>query len=128
MEEHGVFEPLDTIANPLGLWQFYCTDPQHSNVISSLKSAAGTRRVKHLLEKAKDLGQPFTIIVFEGSNVMPLGFLQELHLWMTLLCIPIFTPDEAKLEQKTRISCCPICMDIMKNDIMFLNHIVICHY
>ena len=80
MEECRVFKPLDTIANPLGLCQFYRTDPLHSNVITGLKSAAGACRIKHLLEKAKDLRQPFTTIVFEGGNVMLLGLLQELHL------------------------------------------------
>ena len=128
MEEHGVFKPLDTMANPLGLCWFYHTDSSHSNVITSPKSAAGAQRIKHLLEKAKDLGRPFTIVVFEGSNVTPLGLLQELHSWLTLSCIPIFTPDKAKLGQKTRISCCSIHAYIVKNDSAFLNHIVICHY
>ena len=128
MEECGVFKPLDTIVNPLHLCQFYCTDPLHTNIITGPKSAAGACKIKHLLEKVKDLGQPFTIIVFEGSNVTPLGLLQELHLQLTLSHIPIFTPDKAKLGQKMRISCCPICTFIMKNDSAFLNHIVICHY
>ena len=79
MEEHGVFKPLDTIANPLGLCRLYWTDPQQSNIITSPKSAAGARRIKRLLEMVKDLGQPLTIIVFKGGNVTPLGLLQELH-------------------------------------------------
>ena len=33
MEECGVFKPLDTIVNPLGLCSFYWTDPQKSNVV-----------------------------------------------------------------------------------------------
>ena len=97
-------------------------------VISSPKSAAGIHRGKRLLEKAKDLGQSFVIIVFEGGNVTLLGLLQELHLWLTLSHIPIFTPEEAKVGQKTRISYCPICAYIVKNDSAFINHIVICHY
>ena len=128
VEECWVFKPLDTITNPLGLCCFYCTKPPYSNVTTGSKSAASTCRIKHLLEKAKDLGQPFTIVVFEGGNVTPLGLLQELHSQLTLSCIPIFTPDEAKLGQKTRKSCCPICTYIVKNDSTFLNHIVICHY
>ena len=32
MEEHRVFKPLDTIANPLGLCRFYRMDPKKSNV------------------------------------------------------------------------------------------------
>ena len=79
MEECGVFKPLDTTANPLGLCWFYCTDPPQSNIIGGLKSAAGACRIKHLLEKAKDLGQPFTIVVFEGGNVTLLELLQELY-------------------------------------------------
>ena len=79
MEERGVFKPLDTIMNPLGLCQFYHTDPVHSNIITSPKSAASTCKIKHLLEKVRDIGQPFTIIIFEGSNITPLGLLQELH-------------------------------------------------
>ena len=42
--------------------------------------------------------------------------------------IPIHTLEEVKLGQKNRVSCCPICMYIVKNDNVFLNHIVICHY
>ena len=80
MEECGVFKPLDTIANPLGLCRFYQTDPQKSNVVTGPKSAAGTHRIKCLLELAKELGWPLTIVVFEGGTVTPLGLLQELHL------------------------------------------------
>ena len=128
MEECGVFKPLDTIVNPLGLCTFYQTDPQQSNDITSAKSAAGTHRIKRLLELAKDLGQPLTIVVFKGGNITPLGLLQELHSRLTLLCIPIHTLEEVKLGQKNRVSCYPICAYIVKNDNMFLNHIVICHY
>ena len=80
MKEHGVFKPLDTIANPLGLCRFYWTNPQKSNVITGLKSAASTCRIKDLSEMAKDLRWPLMIVVFEGSNMTPLGLLQELHL------------------------------------------------
>ena len=85
MEERGVFKPLDTIANPLGLWRFYRTDPQKSNVITGPKSAASVRRIKCLLELAKELGWPLTIMVFEGGMVTPLGLLQELHLHLTVM-------------------------------------------
>ena len=128
MEERGVFKPLDTIVNPLGLCRFYHTDPQQSNIITSPKSAAGTCRIKHLLERAKVLGRPLTIVVFEGGNVTLLGLLQELHSQLTLSRIPMHILEEAKLGQKNRVSCCPICVYIVKNDNAFLNHIVICHY
>ena len=50
MEEHGVFKPLDTIANPMGLCHFYRTEPSYSNVITGPKSAAGVCRLKCLLD------------------------------------------------------------------------------
>ena len=61
MEECGVFKPLDTMANPLGLCQFYCTNPETLKSISPPKSLASIHRVKHLLEKAKGHGQPYII-------------------------------------------------------------------
>ena len=127
-EERRVFKPLDTIANPLGLCRLYQTDPQKSNVVTDPKSAAGTHRIKHLLELAKELGQPLTIMVFEGGMVILLGLLQELHSCLTLSCILIHTPEEVKMGQKNRVSCCPNCTYIVKNDYVFLNHIIICHY
>ena len=128
MEECGVFKPLDTIANPLGICRFYQTDPQKSNIIMGLKSAASTHRIKCLLELAKELGRPLTIMVFEGGTVTPLGLLQELHLHLTLLCILIHMPEEVKMGQKNCVSCYPICAYVLKNDYAFLNHIIVGHY
>ena len=88
----------------------------------------GTCRIKYLLELAKELGQPLTIMVFKGGMVTPLGLLQELQSRLTLACIPIHTLEEVKMGQKNRVSCCPICAYVVKNDYMFLNHIIICHY
>ena len=123
-----MFKPLDTIANPLGLCRFYWTDPQKSNVITGLKSMASTRKNKHMLKLAKELGQPLTIMVFEGGTVTPLGLLQELHSRLTLLCIAIHTLEEVKVGQKNRMSCYPICTYVVKDDYWFLNHIIIRHY
>ena len=128
MEERGVFKPLDSIANPKGLCQFYRTDPEKSNVIMGLKSAASTCSIKRLLDLAKELGHPLTIVVFEGGTVTLLGLLQELHLHLTLSCIPIHTPQEAKIGQNNCVSCCPICVYVIKNDNAFLNHVIIGHY
>ena len=128
MEECRVFKPLDTMANPLGLCRFYCTNPETLKSISAPKSPASICLVKHLLEKAKGHGWPYIIVIFEGGNMTMLRLLQELHLQFTLSCIPIFTSDEAKQGQKTHVLCFPICTYIMKNDSAFLNHIVISHY
>ena len=128
MEEHRVFKPLDTMANLIGLCWFYCADPETVKSISAPKPLASADKVKRLLEKAKVQGQPYIIVIFEGGNMTLLELLQELHLWYTLSCIPIFTADEAKQGQKPHVSCCPICAYLIKNDSTFLNHIVIAHY
>ena len=88
MEEHRAFKPLDTTANPLGLCQFYHTNPETAKSVPAPKPLATTHKVKCLLEKAKGQGQPYIIIIFEGGNVTLLGLLQELHLQYTLSCIP----------------------------------------
>ena len=123
-----MFKPLDTIANPLGLCRFYRTDLKKSNVITGPKSVASICKIQCLLELAKELGQPLTIVVFEGGMVTPLGLLQELHSHLTLSHIAISMPEEVKVGPKNCMSCCPICAYIVKNDYLFLNHIIIGHY
>ena len=44
MEEHGVFKPLDTMANPLGLCHFYCTNPETAKSLPALKPPATTHK------------------------------------------------------------------------------------
>ena len=128
MEERGVFKPLYTIANTLGLCRFYQTDPKKSNVITGLKSTASTCKIKCLLKLAKELGWLLTVVVFEGGTVTPLGLLQELHSRSTLSSITIHMPEEVKVGPKNCVSCCPICVYVVKNDYLFLNHIIIGHY
>ena len=40
----------------------------------------------------------------------------------------IHMPEEVKVGPKNHMSCCPICMYVVKNDYSFLNHIIIGHY
>ena len=124
----GTFKPLDTTANLLGLCQFYHTNPESAKSVPALKPPATTHKVKCLLEKARGKGQPYIIVMFEGGNVTPLGLLQELHSHYTLSHIPIFTAEEVKWGQKPHIFCCPIHAYVVKNDSVFLNHIMIRHY
>ena len=55
---------------------------------------------------------------------MPLGLLQELHSWHTLVRIPIFWPDETKDGHRPWVSCCPFCTYTIQNDPAYLNHIL----
>ena len=61
-------------------------------------------------------------MVFEGGMVAPLGLLQELHSHLTLSHILIHTPEEVKMGQKNRVSCCPICMYVIKKRLHVPHH------
>ena len=128
---YGIVWGVQTLGQhsiPKDLCWFYWTNPEKSNVITGLKSAASIHSIKHLLDLAKELGHPLTTMVFEGGIVTPLGLLQELHLHLTLLHIPIHMPEEVKMGENNRIPCCPICAYVIKNNNTFLNHIIIGHY
>ena len=128
MEEHGVFKPAEAISNPMGLCRFYQMSPKKSNVLTGPKSADCAHRIQGMVEIAKRVRQHFTIVIFEGESVSPICLLQELYSCLTLSRIMIHTPDEAKVGVMNCIYCCPIYMYMVKNNLVFLNHIVVGHY
>ena len=128
MEERGVFKPLETIDNPMGLCRFYRTSSKKSNVLNGPKSTDSAHKIHDMIKLAKGVGWPLTVVGFEGETVTPLGLLQELHSCLTLSCIAIHTPEEVKVGPKNHMSCCPICTYMVKNDYSFLNHIIVGHY
>ena len=92
------------------------------------KPPAMAEHVKSLLTLTKMQRWPYIIIVFQGGPVTALGLLQELHMWSTLACIPIYRSDETKDGHKPRMLCCPFCVYTVQNDPAYLNHIVGMHY
>ena len=128
MEECGVFKPVEAINNPMGLCRFYQTSSKKSNVLTGPKSADCARKIHDMIKLTKGVRRPLTVIVLEGEMVTPLGLLQELHLHLTLFCITIHTLEEVKVGPKNHMSCCPICVYVVKNDYSFLNHIIVGHY
>ena len=97
MEEHGVFQPAESINNPRGLCRFYQTSPRKANVLVGPMSAESAHRIHCLIEIAKRLGQQLTVVVFEGESVSPWCLLGELHSRLALSRFAIHTPDEAKI-------------------------------
>ena len=128
MEEHGLFKSAEAINNPMGLCWFYQTSPKKSNVLTGPKLANCACKIQGMVEIAKRVGRLLTVIVFKGELVTPMCLLQELHLRLTLSRIAIHTPEEAKVGVKNRMYCCPICVYMVKNDLVFLNHIIVGHY
>ena len=128
MEERGVFKPLPSTTNPLGLCRFYPADPMIVSTLTPPKLPAKADHIKSLLILAKTQPRPYIIVVFKGGAITPLGLLQELHTRSALARIPIYRPDETKDGHKPRISCCPFCAYTVQNDPAYLNHIVGMHY
>ena len=128
MKECGVFKPLQSMTNPLGLCRFYCVDSVNMSMFAPLKQLATTEHVKSLLLLAEMQWRPYIIVVFQGGTVTPLGLLQELHMQSALAHIPIYRSDETKDGHKPHVSCCPFCAYTIQNDLAYLNYIVGTHY
>ena len=128
MKEHGVFQPLPSTTNPLGLCCFYPMDPVSMSMLAPPKSPTMAEHLKGLLLLAKMQCQPYIIVVFQDGPMTPLGLLQELHMWNALARIPIFWSDETKDRHRPCVSCCPFCAYTIQNNPAYLNHIVGMHY
>ena len=128
MKEHGVFQPLPSMMNSLGLCRFYPTDPSSLSMLAPPKPPTTVGHLKNLLVLAKSQHWLYIIVVFEGGPIMPLGLLQELHMCHVLACIPIFRSEETKDGHKPRVLCCPFCAYTIQNDLAYLNHIINAHY
>ena len=76
------------MANPLGLCRFYRANPKTVKSVPALKSLATACKVKCLLEKARDHGRPYIIVIFEGGNMTPLGLLQEASFMVHFVTYP----------------------------------------
>ena len=112
----------------MGLCQFYRMNLKKSDVLTGLKLADCAHKIQGMVEMAKSVGRLLTVIVFEGESVTPMCLLQELHLHLPLSSIVIHTPEEAKVGMKNHVYCCPICVYVVKNDLVFLNYIIVGHY
>ena len=128
IEERGVFKPLPSMTNPLGLCRFYPADPTIVSTLTPPKPPAKVDDIKSLLLLAKTQPWPYIIIVFKGGAITLLGLLQELYTRSALARIPIYRPDETKDGHKPRVSCCPFCAYTVQNDPAYLNNIVGTHY
>ena len=128
MEERGVFKPMESINNPMGLCWFYQMSPRKANVLVGPKLAECACRIHCLIEIAKRLGWQLMVVVFEGESVSPWCLLSELHSHLALSQFTIHTPDKAKIGIRNCVYCCPICAYVIKNNTTLLDHIIVGHY
>ena len=127
-KECGVFQPLPSMMNPLGLCHFYPTDPSSLSMLMPPKSPTSVDYLNNLLVLAKSQCWLYIIVVFEGGCITPLELLQELHSEHVLAHIPIFLPEKTKDGHKLWVLCCPFCAYTIQNDLAYLNHIINTHY
>ena len=128
MKECGVFKPLQSTTNALGLCHFYRMDSANVSMLPPPKQPATMDHVKSLLFLTNMLQRSYIIVVFQGGTVTPLGLLQELHTHSALARIPIYRSEETKDGHKPHMLCCPFCTYTIQNDPAYLNHIVCTHY
>ena len=128
MKDHGVFQPLPSMMNPLGLCCFYPVDPSSLSTLTPPKPPTTVDHLHNLLVLTKSQGWLYIIVVFQGGPVTPLGLLQELHSWHALAHIPIFLPDETKDGHRLQVWFCPFCAYTIQNDLAYLNHIISTNY
>ena len=73
MEERGVFKPLPSTTNPLGLCHFYPVDPMIVSMLTPPKPPAKADHIKGLLLLAKTQPRPYIIVVFKGGSHYSVG-------------------------------------------------------
>ena len=74
MKECGVFQPLLSTTNPLGLCCFYLTDSTSLSTLVPPKGPATMGHINNLLVLVKSRHRPYIIVVFKGGHVAPLGY------------------------------------------------------
>ena len=67
MKECGVFQPLPSTTNSLGLCHFYPADPSSLSTLMPPKSPTTVDHLNNLLVFMKSWGWPYIIVVFEGG-------------------------------------------------------------
>ena len=80
-------------------------------------------QIRDLLKSACTIGQPYLILAHSMDSVMAVSLLRELH---TAACLWWLQFD---LQDKSvKLSFCPFCAYVGRNDLSYLNHIIIAHY
>ena len=97
MEDRGLFKPLASTTNPLGLCRFYPADPTITSTCFQLRSHLLRRTMSRVCSFSRRCGLGlYIIVVFQGGTITALGLLQELHTQSALARIPIYWPEETK--------------------------------
>ena len=80
-------------------------------------------QVRDLLKSAHSIGRPYLILAHSTDSVTAISMLRELH---TAMCLPRL---QVNLRDKSvKLSFCPFCAYMGRNDLSYLNYIIIAHY
>ena len=81
------------------------------------------RQIRDLLKSACAIGQPYLILVHSADSVTATSMLRELHTVTCLQCLQVDLRDKS-----VNLLFCPFCTYVGRNDLSYLNHIIIVHY
>ena len=80
-------------------------------------------QIRDLLKSAHSIGQPYMILAHSADSVTAVSMLRELHTTACLQCLQVDLQDKS-----VKLSFCPFCTYIGRNDLSYLNHVIIAHY
>ena len=80
-------------------------------------------QIRDLLKSACAINQPYLVLVHSADSVTAVSMLRELHTTACLRCLQVNLRDKS-----VKLSFCPICAYAGRNDLSYLNHIIIMHY
>ena len=80
-------------------------------------------QIQDLLKSAHAIGRPYLILVHSADSVMAVSLLREL---LTTVCLRRLQVD--LWDKLVKLSFCPFCAYAERNDLSYLNHIIIVHY
>ena len=81
------------------------------------------RQIRDLLKLARTIGRPYLTLAHNADSVTAISMLRELHTATCLQCLQVDL--RGKL---VKLSFCPFCTYTGRNDLLYLNHIIIVHY
>ena len=121
MVSHGVCEPKKTSFYQVGLSGDLPEFPLPHK-------SATHEQVSSLPLKARALGWPNLVMAHSQDVVTAVCLLEELHVKDSLCHPPLETKTEVGNKPIWKLSFCPFCQHLGRNDSSYMNHIVCGHY
>ena len=128
MKECGVFQPLPSTMNPLGLCHFYPTDPSSLSTLMPPKAPTTVDHLNNLLVLAKSSTGCTSLLCLKVAPSRHWGYYRNcIH----AMCLHIFQSSCLKKRRMGTNHGYRVAHSVptpVQNDLAFLNHIINAHY